>query len=88
METIQTTVCYICKHFHNEEQHSSRKDVCYNHFCKANPLPIEMNPVTGLMQAKTQNDFGTTVWTDAGFRFCRDINTDGQCEQFERNQTQ
>lgn len=84
MERIntQTTVCYQCKHFHNEEPTGPRKDIWYNHFCKASPLPIAMNPVTGEMQSKSSNDLGTTIYTDRGFKFCRDVN-DGNCELWE-----
>ena len=77
-----TTVCYDCKHFHNEETSGPRKDIWYNHYCKASPLPMEMNPVTGEIQATCTNDLGTKIYTDRGFRFCRDIN-DGNCELWE-----
>lgn len=77
----KTIICYLCEHFHNEEPLSVRKFVWYNHLCKASPLPIEMNPVTGEMQARSTNDLGTTIYTDRNFKFCRDVNN-GDCEFF------
>ena len=82
MNITKTTICYQCKFFHNEEPTGPRKDVWYNHVCKASPLPIDMNPVTGEMQARTCNDLGQVIHTNRTFEFCRNINK-GDCELFE-----
>lgn len=75
-------ICYDCINFHNLEPFGPYRDIWYNHLCKANPLPIKINPVTGAAQSVSQNDLGRTVYSDRNFGFCRDVNK-GECENFQ-----
>lgn len=74
MMTASPTICKNCTHFLNLEPGSPRADVWYNHLCKASPLPVVLNVVTGKMGPAIE---------DEAYSFCRDINRDGNCEKFE-----
>ena len=66
------TICFECRFFHNKEPNSPRKNVWYNHQCIASPLSKSINPVTG-------------YYTDVSFKYCRNVNTDGQCSKFKES---
>ena len=75
-------ICYECQHFHNAGAEGPRKDIWYNHLCKANPLEIGINPVTGKAQSVSKNDLGNTVYSYRNFAYCRNINKVGNCPDF------
>ncbi len=78
----EMTICVDCKHFRNQEPSGPRRDVWYNHFCAASPLPKGQDPVTGKVQQVTSNDLGTQGYTDDEFYHCRDMNG-GKCSKWE-----
>ena len=78
----KNTICHLCSNFINLDPNSPRKDVWYNHICKANPLPQKINLVTGKMESYGVNDMGKEYFTDDKFQYCSNINF-GKCKQFE-----
>lgn len=70
--------CYTCQHFKNSEPNGPRKDMWYNHLCKAAPLDVTINPVTGEACCKSRNDLGQEYYTNQMFEYCREINK-GDC---------
>lgn len=70
------TICYECRHFMSMGIQGYGDGDCsnvwYNHICNPNPLPLELNVVTGKRETQSGNRAA----------YCRDINT-GHCEDFE-----
>ena len=79
------TICKQCKHFHNIEPTGPRKDIWYNHYCKAVDLPTAQDPLDGVVKPFSQNDLGRTIFLDEPYPHCRDIN-DGNCKAFEQGE--
>ncbi len=67
----------------NLEPHSVRKDVWYNHLCKATPLPTKTDPYDGKVKPYNINDLGRTCFEDHRFEYCSQIN-DGDCQKFKK----
>ena len=70
------TICKLCKHF------VSSGDIWYEQFCKAQPKPISINPVTGKHGYQSVNDLGQVYFTDNPYHYSRDINN-GDCKLFK-----
>lgn len=79
------TICKECGHHLNLESRSVRKNVWYNQLCKASPLPLDTDPISGKKRAFTFNEFGNKYFTDFRFQYCRDINK-GECQKFLQKQ--
>jgi len=82
MSEPQMTICYNCRHFTNLEPDSVRADIWYNHICKAHPLELGVNPVTGKAMAISTNDLGQQTYGNIMFDYCRNHNT-GSCPAFQ-----
>ena len=83
---VQFAVCSRCEHFQNLEPGSPREDVWYNHLCKASPLPTARDPYDGTERPYTYNSLGMRYFTEHGYNYCRDVNTDGKCSEFQRRE--
>jgi len=60
--------------------------IWYDSFCKhpaVERVPT-CDPVTGKQTYSSENDLGTTIFDDQRHPYCRDINTEGECEYYER----
>lgn len=75
-------ICKYCKHFLNKEPDSPRSSVWYNHLCKASPLELATDPVTGEQGYLQKNSLGMAYVTSDQFQFCREVNH-GDCDLFE-----
>lgn len=75
------TICKECKNLRMYAKNPF-KDIWYNMFCLASELEAGFDPVTGESGFKMVNDFGGAYITDCPFGYCRDKNTDGNCEDF------
>lgn len=82
MENDRITICTKCKHFINLEPSSPRKDVWYNHVCKASKRPKKIDPYDGKIRFISKNDLGNEITTDNPYEYCRYINN-GNCYLFE-----
>jgi hypothetical protein len=80
------TVCTNCIH-HEEIRDSRNIDVWYQHFCKASSREEGVDPVSGKKCFVGKNDFGTIIYTDQQWNYCRDVNT-GNCEKFKSSYIQ
>lgn len=78
----QITICRKCVHFLGKDATSPRKDVWYNHFCKASPLPTRIDPYDGKEKPCGVNDLGGAYFTENKFQYCRDVN-DGACTKWK-----
>ncbi|HEY6020891.1 MAG TPA: hypothetical protein VIY48_13625 [Candidatus Paceibacterota bacterium] len=76
------TLCKDCKFHRHIVRNPSAPQVWYNHFCGASELPESIDPVTGETGFAAVNDFGNQYFSDVQFRYCRDVNTDGNCPLF------
>jgi len=79
---MRFTICTECEHFVNKEPDTHRKDIWYNHFCLAHPLPIEIDPYDGKPKSASHNSLGMKHFTDRPLGYCRDFNH-GDCKEFE-----
>ena len=61
-----TTVCTQCEHLKNLEPETVREHVWYNHLCRAEALPIVVDPYDGQEKSIGVEDFA----------YCRDKNDD------------
>ncbi|MGE0626815.1 MAG: hypothetical protein AB7O43_03260 [Hyphomicrobiaceae bacterium] len=77
-----TTFCTKCLHFMNREPEGARKDIWYNHYCKASPLKRRIDPLDGVSKPHTTNSFGMHIFVDEEYQHCRDVN-DGNCPKFQ-----
>jgi hypothetical protein len=77
-----TSICKDCEHFHNEEPGSVREHIWYNHYCLASPLPTRIDPYDGAVRPYGINDLGTVYMAKVGFKNCRNVNPEGQCQKF------
>jgi len=82
LENNKSPICINCLNFINLDPYSPRKDVWYNHVCRANPLPKKINPTTGNIDPYSINDFGSEYFEDHEFEYCRKCNN-GKCKQYE-----
>jgi hypothetical protein len=80
------TICKNCHFFKNLEPDSPRKDVWYNHLCKASPLKKEIDPYDGEEKYVQINSLGAKYYTDKGFEYCRNINSNRNCSKFKDRQ--
>lgn len=71
-ETEKITACIKCQHFFNAGKDTGWKNMWYNHFCLASPIPISsrFDSTTGRRLKSTE------------YRFCLDVN-DGNCPKFK-----
>lgn len=76
------TICNRCTHFLNKEPDTVRKDLWYNHFCKASPLKKKKDFYDGKVKSVKINSVGVGVFTDDNYAHCSDINN-GNCELWE-----
>ncbi len=76
------TICAKCIHFKNLEPSGPRKDVWYNHLCKASKRMLTIDPVTGRNMYAGTNSLGGQYFAGEQFLNCRDINTDGNCHKW------
>jgi hypothetical protein len=79
------SICTKCVNFFNKEPDSVRKDVWYNHLCKADPLPTDIDPYDGNRKPFTHNAMGDKCFTEDKYSFCCDINKDGNCNNFNHS---
>ncbi len=63
------TICMKCKNHLG----GNFDEPWHQHFCKASPLEKKMNFVTGMVE---------TIHGIDEYAFCRDINSDGECNLF------
>lgn len=74
------TVCRHCKHFIGLEPDAPRKDVWYNHLCKAWPRPVAIDPYDGKLKPLDGKNYAEHFYD-----YCRDHNG-GNCSCFEEVQ--
>lgn len=75
------TLCIECLNYINLDSNSPRKNAWYNHLCKANPSPTEINPFDGKEKPYSFNDFGSKIFHDKEYDFCHNHNN-GKCANF------
>jgi len=75
------TICKKCAEFVGLELGTAREGIWYNHLCKANPLPIGVDPYDGELKPMAKNDRGQTGVAENRFDYCRNHN-DGKCKDF------
>ena len=76
-----TTICKECAEFVGLELGTVREGIWYNHLCKANPLPIGIDPYDGELKPMQKNDLGQTNFVGNRLDYCRNHN-DGKCKGF------
>ncbi len=77
------TICKRCKYFINIDPFSCRRDVWYNHLCRASPLPKKVDPYDGKMKSYRLDRLNRVCFTQHDFEYCRDVN-DGSCLKFQK----
>jgi len=82
-QITKQALCVNCDFHKHIIKNSSAPNVWYNHFCSANPRKCAINPVTGEACFMGVNDFGQKYYTKDAFKYCRDINKDGECLDFK-----
>lgn len=75
-------ICKDCRFHKYIEQNGKFTNVWYNHFCGASELPQTIDPVTGELAYFSVNDLGNQFSSPYQFRYCRDVNTNGNCDLF------
>lgn len=83
--TTPRTICAQCTHFLNTGV-GVYSEIWYSHYCRATPLPVTIDPVTGVQRAYGVNALGTRYFVmddEPPYAHCRDINT-GDCPKYER----
>jgi hypothetical protein len=76
------TICKNCKFHRAIYQNTACADAWYNHTCAAVEREPAVDYVTGARGFLARNDLGTVYVTDREFEYCRDINTNGNCEYY------
>lgn len=77
------TICTKCaNHKNSTHVNEACPEVWYNHVCGAITREPMIDPVTGKHGYAIKNDLGQIHITDDPHPFCRDINTDGNCDKF------
>ena len=74
------TICKKCKNFKMLNKNNGA-DCWYNHVCKANKLPVEIDPIDGREKPCSYNDLGDKYFSEDKYEYCRDINN-GNCQNF------
>lgn len=64
-------------------QHCDDNVVWNNQYCKASPLPMEIDPVSGENRAYSYNSLGNKYYSNELYENCRDVNT-GNCKMFKK----
>ena len=79
------TICVECIHHspYEDDRMRSKRDL----FCLASERPKMIDFVTGQLGFLITNSLGMRVFTREKYALCRDINTNGQCLDFEPIQT-
>lgn len=77
------TICVNWIFHRNTEPGSSSANIWYNHLCHAVAREPGIDFVTGERGFKTRNDLGQLYVSDQEFEYCRDINTQGNCEYYK-----
>lgn len=76
------TICTRCKYLLNIGRGDQQRQIWYNHLCRANPLPLSIDPYDGELKHFGRNDLGGVHVADRSYDFCRNHN-DGNCSKFE-----
>lgn len=76
---ISVNICHNCKHC----EKSSEARVWYNYFCKLHKRPEVVDHITGEKGYLTVDDLGRRHTSDEPLAYCRDINLNGNCVEYE-----
>ena len=76
-------ICKDCRFHKYIERNGKNPNAWYNHFCGASELPETIDPVTGGLSFFSVNDLGRQCSTPFQFRYCKDVNKDGNCDLFK-----
>jgi len=85
MDKKEPTICKNCSNLQlKPDPRPSCKYIWYNMYCKASPKEAATDPLTGEPCYSAKNDLGVTYYCDEPFNYCRNINTDCNCEFFKK----
>ena len=82
-------ICVDCRHHHSKHDGGPGgpgPNVWFHHICLHPELSRapSTNPVTGVACFWVKNDLGRMVATDDQYPYCRDINSEGDCEFWDK----
>lgn len=84
MNTKEMTICIKCAFYLNLAEDEDERDIWFNQYCKADKLPLVIDPVTGKKGPGRTNDLGEPYMADKPYPYCRDINRSGQCPLYKK----